>query len=229
MNTLSLYHSSSRKTFDDPFNLDQRTVIVVLQVRDTMKWLLLSLAGPAQAAIRFGCSTLTVQRLDPVVEPGNAPSAHLHQIVGGNAFNATVDPSVNVGDRATCTTCIYSEDFSNYWTAVLYFRARNGTYKRVPQFPNAPSLHDGQIAGMTIYYTQESFYDNKLSQKITAFPPGFRMTVGSPTTDTRAGAEGYKALRYTCLQDILTRGSETFEFPKKPCPGGIMAIHHFPA
>lgn len=25
---------------------------------------------------------------------------------------------------------------SNYWTANLYFKARNGTYKRVPQIPN---------------------------------------------------------------------------------------------
>jgi hypothetical protein len=24
-------------------------------------------------------------------------------------------------------------DLSNYWTAVVYFKARNGTYKRVPQ------------------------------------------------------------------------------------------------
>jgi hypothetical protein len=52
---------------------------------------------------------------------------------------------------STCTTCEMAEDFSklqrknlhlsnthfnrkgNYWTAVIYFRARNGTYKRVPQ------------------------------------------------------------------------------------------------
>ncbi|KAK3326626.1 hypothetical protein B0H66DRAFT_472025 [Apodospora peruviana] len=194
-----------------------------------MKWFLLSLlAAVVHAGLRFGCETLTVQRLDPVVEPGNIPSAHLHQIVGGNAFNATVLPSVDVGERATCTTCLYSEDLSNYWTAVLYFRARNGTYKRVKQYANAPSLHDGQVAGMTIYYTQESFSSNG-KQKITAFKPGFRMTVGSPTVDTRAGAESYKALRYTCLQTILTRGSETYELPKEPCPAGIMAIHHFPA
>jgi hypothetical protein len=31
------------------------------------------------------------------------------------------------------------------------------------------------------------------------------------------------------LQTILTRGSETPDFPNKPCPAGIMAIHHFPA
>ena len=36
-----------------------------------------------------------------------------------------------------CTTCSFSEDFSNYWTAVLFFKARNGTYKRVPQIPQS--------------------------------------------------------------------------------------------
>ena len=136
-----------------------------------MKWLLLAslAASPAHAALRFGCSTLTVQRLDPVVEPGNAPSAHVHQVVGGNAFQALVYPSNDVGKLANCTTCIFTEDKSNYWTAVLYFRARNGSFKRVGQYPNAV-FHDGQVGGMTIYYTQESFTSNG-NQKITAFRP----------------------------------------------------------
>jgi hypothetical protein len=68
-----------------------------------------ALVAPAQAALRFGCSTLSIQRLDPLVEPGRLPSAHVHQIVGGNAFNATMnqDPST----LASCTTCTFSEDF----------------------------------------------------------------------------------------------------------------------
>jgi len=58
---------------------------------------------------------------------------------------------------------------------------------------------------------------------------GFRMTVGTPTTDTLDGAIAHPGLRYTCLQTILTRGSEMPGFPAQPCPAGIMAIHHFPA
>ena len=42
----------------------------------------------------------------------------------------------DVSAMADCTTCAFSEDFSNYWTANLYFKARNGTYKRVPQKGN---------------------------------------------------------------------------------------------
>lgn len=37
----------------------------------------------------------------------------------------------------TLTYVHIGEDFSNYWTANLYFKARNGTYKRVPQLGHA--------------------------------------------------------------------------------------------
>ncbi|KAL1872812.1 hypothetical protein VTK73DRAFT_1283 [Phialemonium thermophilum] len=188
-----------------------------------MKWLsVLALTAPAHAYLRFGCATLSVQRLDPLVEPGKIPSAHVHQIVGGNAFNATMDPSVDIGNKATCTTCSFSEDFSNYWTAVMYFRARNGTFKRVSQYPN--SLLGNLKGGMTIYYIQHDFSTNG-NQKVTAFKPGFRMTVGSPQ-NKQANNPG---ITYTCLQNVNTRFPETREFPKQPCPAGIMANIHFPA
>ncbi|KAF2736303.1 hypothetical protein EJ04DRAFT_463201, partial [Polyplosphaeria fusca] len=197
-----------------------------------MKWFSLLLhVGLSQAAIRFACSKVSVQRLDPLVEPGQIPSAHVHQIVGGNAFNATM--TGDIGEQATCTTCAYAEDFSNYWTAVMYFRHENGSYKRVPQYANAQLGYEGKDdptiqGGMTVYYTQKDFNSNG-NQFIRAFPPGFRMTVGSPTVNTLDQAKQQKGLRYTCLQTILTRGSETPDFPAKPCPAGIMAIHHFPS
>ena len=33
--------------------------------------------------LRFSCSQLVVERLDPLVNPGMNPSTHLHQIIGG--------------------------------------------------------------------------------------------------------------------------------------------------
>ncbi|TPX13312.1 uncharacterized protein E0L32_006285 [Thyridium curvatum] len=195
------------------------------------RFALLLNAGLSHAALRFACSTVSLQRLDPLVEPGQIPSAHVHQIVGGNAFNATM--TGDIGEQGSCTTCAYTEDFSNYWTAVMYFRHENGSYHRVPQYPNAQLGTDGRDApdinaGMTIYYTQKDFSSNG-KQHITAFKPGFRMTVGAPTRNTLADARAEPGLRYTCLQSILTRGSETPDFPARPCPAGIMAIHHFPA
>lgn len=57
----------------------------------------------------------------------------------------------------------------------MYFRHENGSYKRVPQYPNAQLGYEGQNAtdikgGMTIYYTQKDF-DTNGDQYITAFQP----------------------------------------------------------
>lgn len=140
-----------------------------------MKWqVALALVAPTQAALRFGCSTLSIQRLDPLVEPDKIPSAHLHQIVGGNAFNATMEG--DVGERGTCTTCTFTEDFSNYWTAVMFFKhPTNGSYKRVPIMQNT-ALPNGINGGMTVYYTQQDFNSNG-NQKITAFKPVSTVTL----------------------------------------------------
>lgn len=108
----------------------------------TMLLSVLLLAGTAKAQfsqglnhLRFGCSQITIERLDPLVNPGVIGTPHTHQIVGGNAFNATI-PVTDVANLATCTTCGPADDLSNYWTANVYFKARNGSFKRVPQVPN---------------------------------------------------------------------------------------------
>jgi hypothetical protein len=160
---------------DDQQKPDYQVHCSIVGIKDlknhpaNMKWLPLALAfvAPSQAALRFGCSTLSIQRIDPLVEPGKTPSAHLHQIVGGNAFNATM--SGDVGEQGTCTTCTFSEDFSNYWTAVMFFKHPNGTYKRVPIMQNT-ALPNGINGGMTVYYTQQDFSSNG-KDKITAFKP----------------------------------------------------------
>jgi hypothetical protein len=71
----------------------------------------LALIATAEAGLRFPCSTLTVQRLDPVVQPGQVPSSHVHHIVGGNAFNATM--TGDIGEKASCTTCQMAEGRSD--------------------------------------------------------------------------------------------------------------------
>ncbi|KAF2867442.1 hypothetical protein BDV95DRAFT_610834 [Massariosphaeria phaeospora] len=186
----------------------------------------LALLAPVQAGLRFPCSTLTFQRLDPVVQPGSLPASHVHHIVGGNAFNATMEG--DVGERASCTTCQMSEDFSNYWTATLYFKhPTNGSYQRVPVVPVQPLLgnSNGAQGGITVYYTQfDLSKDNLNKQAVKTFPPGFRMTVGSPAASSRP----HVGLTYQCLSGN-SRGAEMSDFPTKPCTGGIYTTHHFPA
>jgi hypothetical protein len=50
----------------------------------------LALLAPANALLRFPCAQLVIDRLDPLVTPGQAPSPHLHQILGGVGFNDVV-------------------------------------------------------------------------------------------------------------------------------------------
>jgi len=178
------------------------------------------------ALIRFPCSQLVVERLDPLVEPGVKPGAHLHQIVGGNAFNVTMDKAGKFVNRATCTTCQFSEDFSNYWTAVMYFRAKNGTYKRVPQRSNTG--FDGQKGGMTVYYMQDPIMNFQQTSKVKAFPPGFRMILGNPDASTLAESRNTGQVTYICLETLMTRAPMIKEFPKTPCKAGIMVNLFFP-
>ncbi|POS73024.1 hypothetical protein DHEL01_v208587 [Diaporthe helianthi] len=190
-------------------------------------WLVIGAALPSAALIRFGCSQLTVTRLDPLVNPGVNPSPHLHQIIGGNSFNVSMDPGTHdLPSLSTCTSCQFTEDLSNYWTAVLFFKAQNGTYKRVPIRGNVG--FEGATGGMTVYYMQGGLADFEQKGSVTAFKPGFRMLVGDQGARTLEKAEKYRQLTYTCLQDLNTRYPETKDFPSKPCPAGIMVNVRFP-
>ncbi|KAF2011892.1 hypothetical protein BU24DRAFT_396523 [Aaosphaeria arxii CBS 175.79] len=172
--------------------------------------------------MRFECSQLVVDRLDPLVNPGSVPSPHLHQIVGGNSFNATL--SHDLPSQSTCTSCTFSEDFSNYWTAVLYFRARNGTFRRVPQFVSEGLRGDG---GITVYYIAQS---NK-ALNVTAFKPGFRMLVGDAAASSRMADRKvcHRCMPKTGDASNINCGSpDTQELPKGFCEGGIRTIITFP-
>lgn len=139
---------------------------------------LLAQNAVAQSMLRFACSQLVVERTDPLVNPGMKYTPHLHQIVGGNAFNVTMDPNNDISKTSTCTSCSFVQDKSNYWTAVMFFKAKNGTYTRVPQVGNGgPQGKLINKGGLDLYYIP--------SGKTTAFKKGFRMLAGSATnTDT---------------------------------------------
>jgi hypothetical protein len=138
-------------------------------------------------------------------------------------FNVSMDPSRhNIGEESSCTTCTFAEDFSNYWTATLFFRARNGSYIRVPQRGNI-DFESARGGGMTVYYAP-----GYQTQKVTAFQPGFRMIVGSPMYRSEAEASKFRQMTYTCLETLFTRTGETTSMPKQPCREGIMANVRFP-
>lgn len=211
-----------------------------------MFWQSFALVGLASAQsgaigaadfIRFGCSQLVVERTDPLVSPGQIPSPHMHQIVGGDAFNVSMDPAdLDPAKQAKCTSCIYTEDKSNYWTASIYFRSpENGTFKRVPQMANGRlngTLLE-QEGGLTVYYMRPFSGSNK---KTTVFKPGFRMLAGDPTLRSATGMAPGICHRCLSAADRTMGGngapcdrSDTAAFPSKPCLGGIRSTVIFPS
>jgi hypothetical protein len=208
-----------------------------------MKWSALaqlSLIAPfAHALLRFPCSQLVTQRFDPLVTPGKI-SPHVHQIIGGNAFNLTMNANNDLPALSTCTTCRFKEDFSNYWTAVLYFKHRNGSFLRVPQFAN--QFTGSPNGGMTVYYIQPGV-TNPNKEKVTTFPKGFRMIVGNPMIRNKNGIDANspegRTSTFRCWganyqSDASwphpgTGPLDTVELPKGKCAGGIRSNVFFPS
>lgn len=123
-------------------------------------------------------------------------------------------PDKDMPADSTCTTCTFSEDFSNYWTAVLFFKARNGTYKRVSQRPNAG--FEGAVGGMTVYYMQDGLADYEQKDKVTAF----KQVRKSPCFVLLLAAGGLtKAIRDSaCLSVIRYSAPRTSQKPTANLP-----------
>ncbi|KAK3684093.1 hypothetical protein B0T22DRAFT_431934 [Podospora appendiculata] len=177
---------------------------------------LLANSAAAQNMLRFACSQLVVDRIDPLVNPGVRYTPHLHQIVGGNSFNLTMDiDKHDLAAQSTCTSCTFSQDLSNYWTAVMFFKAKNGTYQRVPQTGNGgPQGSLVNKGGLDVYYIP--------SGKVTAFKQGFRMLAGNAAnTDPKKVASGNICHRcWTSTNDNTfvggapCSGSDTVDIPQ---------------
>ncbi|KAG2017229.1 WSC domain-containing protein, variant 2 [Coprinopsis cinerea AmutBmut pab1-1] len=150
-----------------------------------------------------------------------------------------MDPSIEYARTATCTSCKFKENKSNYWTAVMYFKHSNGSFIRVPQFPN--HLTGNPNGGMTVYYIQPT----NRQRKVTAFPKGFRMISGNPMLRARkAGLDPnspeawsssfrcWETSGFTDPSNSSPPGAgryDTVELPNKRCPAGIRANLFFPA
>lgn len=74
------------------------------------------LVPDALALLRFSCSQLVVERLDPLVNPGVTGSPHLHQIIGGVRPSPSEPTCVKgvaviyVGTNSLLTECLQTLD-----------------------------------------------------------------------------------------------------------------------
>lgn len=81
-----------------------------------------------------GGQPLVLERVDPILHPGQAYSQHVHSVVGGNAFAPEMD--FEQTQKSTCATVNVKADKSNYWMPNLYFHVpSNGSFIRVPEQP----------------------------------------------------------------------------------------------
>jgi hypothetical protein len=161
----------------------------------------------------------------------------------------TIDPP----KTSKCTSCRMAENFSNYWTASIFFKSpENGTYRRVPQMTNGQlnGTLMPQEGGITVYYMRPFSGTNK---KTTVFKPvrffftfrnpslihekkGFRMIAGDPSQLTKPTGPMMNCHRCLSKSERTSGGSgapcasgDTAEFPKKACPGGIRVTVIFPS
>lgn len=174
--------------------------------------LLAAAASPVAAFWRLPCKApIVVERTDPIVNPG-AIAGHVHTIMGGNGFSASM--TYNDTQESTCASCTVIGDNSNYWVPSLYFRHQDGSFESVDQ-----------LGGGLIYYLQRA----PKGVEMKAFPPGFQMLAGDPSK--RSGGDDFasQAISYACLDYNGPARKETNGFPNYNCANGLRAQVFFPA
>jgi len=165
-------------------------------------------------------ATLTTQRLDPIVFPGQSPAGHVHSIVGGSKFGKSATYEDMLTSR--CTTGNVDKDLSAYWVPSMYVEKTNGKFYHVPL-----NFH--------VYYklindrSQTDFkYNPIIPGEFHAFPAGFKMKAGSP-----AMTEAYHPINHKCYiaDKPASEYPTTDGFPTNPsyCTGGIRSEVTFPS
>jgi len=153
------------------------------------------------------CVPLTIQRSDPIVNPG-VPGSHVHAVIGGNAFQRTMGPKDAL--QANSTTCDKAIDHSNYWVPHLYHQRGDGLWELVTW------------RGSAVYYQKRACdYAPGIrvcdkSKTPLAFPDGFRMVAGDPYRRSQNNSDfAQKAVAIMCIFD---GGSKEYNgFPPRQC------------
>jgi len=152
------------------------------------------------------CAPLTMQRSDPIVNPG-IPGSHVHAIIGGNAFRRTMGP-FDGREIANETTCIFAADRSNYWVPALYHQRADKMWELVEhKYSN-------------VYYQRRACDYSPTARKCDpnftpmAFPDKFRMVAGDPLRRTQNDSDpAQRAVHIACLDG----GPQQPGFPKVHC------------
>ena len=159
-------------------------------------------------------STLTTQRMDPVVFPDQSPEGHVHSIVGGSKFSKTSTYEELLSSQ--CSTGNIEKDLSAYWAPTMYVKKADGKFHHV----------DMRFA---VYYKlindrgQTDFSNNPIIPgEFHAFPAGFKMIAGSPSKTAPQ-----HQIQHKCYGPF----TDTPGFPPNPsdCTGGVRGEVTFPS
>jgi len=186
---------------------------------------------PGQGTFTVNCAPLTIQRSDPIVNPG-IPGGHVHTVVGGNAFQRTMGPRDAL--KANSTTCDKGIDFSNYWVPQLYHRRTDGLFEIVPFGHNAVyyQLRACDYApGLT--RCDNPSPEGGATKIPMAFPDGFRMVAGDPFRRTQNNSDpAQRAVHLVCLtfneDGLLKQVGDGPGFPATRCDK-LRAEVYFPS
>jgi len=166
--------------------MKQLALIVILSVI-ALVW-----CTPGQGVFTLNCVPLTVQRSDPIVQPGVA-SSHVHAVIGGNAFTRTMG-LMDANKLANQTTCNKALDHSNYWVPQLYHQRADKMWEIVP------------FLGSSVYYQLRAcdyapgVKRCNATNLPLAFPDGFRMVAGDPLRRTQNDSDtAQRAVHMVCL------------------------------
>ncbi|KAF3084549.1 hypothetical protein TWF569_011557 [Orbilia oligospora] len=175
---------------------------------------------------RMQCgSPLVTDMIDPLVQPGVSPAKHVHNIMGGDAFDKTT--SWARLQESTCTSCEVKGDKSIYWVPTLYFQKASGELVQVRQKD-----------GMLVYYIPERGGD-----AVETYPKNFGMMAGDPKLrsfdeSNEPGSEAYMrqmAIGFNCLnyggtpEAFAARREMPTKQEMKNCVNGLRADITFPS
>ncbi|KAK5193940.1 hypothetical protein LTR99_005830 [Exophiala xenobiotica] len=173
----------------------------------------------ADAFWRMNCGIAQVGRIDPILSP-NAISGHTHLLSG--AINVNTTSNFDSLSAASCTTCSIQKDLSAYWTPLLYYQYKNGSFIDVPN------------QGTVVYYLGRG----EDRENIIPFPYGFKMLSGDSTArsyDNSTMTYGNKTygsrpvsdrVSFVCI-DYNNPQQETPYLNNTNCPNGLRAQIQF--
>ncbi|KAG9084865.1 hypothetical protein FS749_004892 [Ceratobasidium sp. UAMH 11750] len=181
-------------------------------------------SGSANAWFRVACTEPLVQeRVDPMTSPTITPSQYVNTVHGASNFrgNSTYD----VLRASSCTSCLVTQDLSDYWFPKLYFRD-----------PKTKLFEPVGNGGLLVYYQNRGDGDvSNGGAGLKAFPPGFKMISGNPVARSKKYTEGEgsqtelreRAVKWACLR--YGTSSPGHGFPTTDCEAGFNARLDLPA